>query len=102
MRIRRQMTTIGAVTFVWKTAGSAARCGSYLVDEYEHDTESEDEIGADMDETEWAAFTGFTGEETYDTLLNAYLLARRRFRAFTGRFPRSRRFPRRASWGMHI
>jgi len=68
-------------------------CGSYLVDEYEHDTESEDEIGADMDVTEWAAFTGFTGEETYDTLLNAYLIARRRFRAFTGRFPQSRRFP---------
>ncbi|MDA8584389.1 hypothetical protein N9L68_09130, partial [bacterium] len=40
----------------------------------------------------------FTSEGSEETLLTASWIARRRYRAFTGRDPRRRRSPKRASW----
>ena len=74
-------------------------CGSYLVEE-DNDTDTEDEIGENMDEDEYYQFTGFVGDEDYEILRSDYLYARRRFRAFTQKHTRHDRFPRRASWSM--
>ena len=74
-------------------------CGAFFyedgVDDVD-DTDSEEEIGTDMDSEEWNDFVGLAEGENYETLTADYMYAKRRFRAFQGKAPRRTRFPRRA------
>ena len=57
---------------------------------------TEDE--ADQSSVEYQAYLGDLAGASYEGLRQEYLLAKARFRHFSGRFSRRTRFPRRAPW----
>eukprot|EP00974_Lingulodinium_polyedra_P044708 4287747-Lingulodinium_polyedra.AAC.1 len=78
-------------------------CGSYMYEheENEEDSDTEDEAAwlAEQDPADVTAYLGSFEGCSYDSLLQAYLLAKRRFRHFARRAPRRERFPRR-TWSL--
>ena len=83
---------------------ACTNCGAFLGEDDGYNASSATSSECDHIHTEQASrqFVGepepFTSDENAETLWHAYWFARRRYRAFTGRDPRRRRFPKRASW----
>ena len=72
-----------------------AACGQYTDDNVPDDTDSEGELDDSlMMEQEQKTHDGDLGSTTITELRQEYLLARRRFRKFSGRAPRHVRRPR--------